>query len=44
VEDAGLVPDRLPLRLEAIERIRFAALVHAVELDRISGIKRIEVF
>jgi hypothetical protein len=35
VEGAGLVPDRLPLRLEAIERIRFTALVHAEELDRV---------
>src|SRR5437868_1981422 len=26
VKCAGLIPDRLPLRLQAIERIRFAAL------------------
>jgi hypothetical protein len=29
VKRARFVPGRLPLRLEAIERIRFAALVHA---------------
>ena len=29
VKCAGLIPDRLPLRLQAIERIRFAALIHS---------------
>ena len=29
MKGARFVPDGLPLRLEAIERIRFAALVHA---------------
>jgi hypothetical protein len=28
VKGASLIPDRLPFRLEAVERIRFAALVH----------------
>src|SRR5437660_8215297 len=35
VEGTLPVPVRLPLRLDPIEGIRFAALVHAKELDRI---------
>jgi hypothetical protein len=34
VKSACLVPDGLPLQLEAIEWIRFAALVHAERIRK----------
>src|SRR6476619_4325799 len=42
VKSAGLVPDRLPLRLEAVEWIWFAALVH-LEIRKQESRKKIKI-
>ncbi len=44
MKGATLIPDRLPFRLDLIEGIRFTALAHAEEVDRINGICRISTF